>query len=50
MPKNNLISQFLILNLAFLTNFPIEKIGQCETIHLAYQHGPQTNLTMLLPR
>jgi hypothetical protein len=34
MPKNNLISQFLILNLAFLTNFAIEKIGQCQRIHL----------------
>ncbi len=36
MPKNNLISQFFILNFAILTNFALEKIGQCETIHLAH--------------
>jgi hypothetical protein len=35
MPKNNLISQFFILDFAILTNFALEKIGQCETIHLA---------------
>jgi len=36
MPKNNLISQFFILNFPILTNFTLGKIGQCETIHLAH--------------
>jgi hypothetical protein len=36
MLRNNLISQFFILNFAFLTNFAIEKVGRCETIHLAH--------------
>jgi hypothetical protein len=36
MPQNNLISQFFILNFAIFTNFALEKIGQCEAIHLAH--------------
>jgi len=36
MPKNNLISQIFIITFAILTNFALEKIGQCETIHLAH--------------